>query len=227
MEARILIVEDETQIAELMELYFHREGAHVQIAATGEDALVAVRSDEPDLMILDINLPGLDGFDVMNEIRGFSSLPVIIVSAREADEDQIYGLGIGADEYVTKPISPKVLVARVRALLRRRSERPAREVHFGPYRFDPESYLLRRGDERVLLSAREFDILVALVDAGGRPLRSEELYEKVWGNRYGDIAAVGVYVQRLRRKLGDNPQQPRYIETIHGKGYRFAGASES
>jgi DNA-binding response OmpR family regulator len=227
MNARILIVEDEAQIAELLELYFRREGADVRIAATGEEAIAAVRAEEPDLMILDINLPGIDGFDVMNEIRGFSSLPVIIVSAREADEDQIYGLGIGADEYVTKPISPKVLVAHVRALLRRRAERPAREVQFGPYRFDPQSYNLRRGDERVLLSAKEYDILVALVNAGGRPLRSEELYEQVWGNRYGDIATVGVYVQRLRRKLGDDPQQPRYIETIHGKGYRFGGTTSS
>lgn len=221
MNAHILLVEDEREIADLIRLYFEREGATVTHADTGEQALRSFAESEIDLVLLDINLPGTDGFEVLAQIRRSADLPVIIVSAREADEDQIYGLGIGADEYVTKPFSPKVLVARARALLRRGSAR-GEDLRFGPYVFDAVRYVLTRDGERVSLSAKEFDVLTALIRAEGRPMRAEELYEAVWGNRYGDVTTVGVYVQRLRRKLEDDPQDPRFIETIHGKGYRFA-----
>lgn len=223
MNATVLVVEDEPEIAELIEIYFQGEGATVVHAPTGEAALEQFSAERFDLVLLDINLPGTDGFEVLAAIRRQADLPVIIISAREADEDQIFGLGIGADEYVTKPFSPKVLVARARALLRRHGSSDPRVVRFGPYTFKPGSYVLLKGEERVSLSAREFDVLSALITAGGRPLRAEELYESVWGNRYGDVTTVGVYVQRLRRKLEEDPQQPAYIETIHGKGYRFTG----
>ncbi len=225
MNATVLVVEDEPEIAELIELYFAGEGAEVVRAPTGERALELFAPDRFDLVLLDINLPGSDGFEVLAAIRRSTQVPVMIISAREADEDQIFGLGIGADEYVTKPFSPKVLVARARALLRRRASGDGRAVRFGPYTFNPDSYVLLKDGERVSLSAREFDVLAALVAAGGRPMRAEELYETVWGNRYGDVTTVGVYVQRLRRKLEDDPRTPAYIETIHGKGYRFAKGS--
>ncbi|MFP4378291.1 MAG: response regulator transcription factor [Spirochaetales bacterium] len=223
MNARVLIVEDEREIAELIELYFREEGADVTLAATGEQAIALAHQTRFDLVLLDINLPGTDGFEVLASIRKRDDVPVIIISAREADEDQIYALGIGADEYVTKPFSPKVLVARGRALLRRHAATPTTSgtLHFGPYTFDTDSYLLLRAGARVSLSAKEFDVLAALIDAGGAPLKSEEIYERVWENQYGDVATVGVYIQRLRRKLEDSPQDPEYIETIHGKGYRF------
>jgi DNA-binding response OmpR family regulator len=221
MDAKVLVVEDEREIAELIGMYFEREGAEVTQAYTGHEALDRFESARHDLVLLDINLPGTDGFEVLASLRRKADVPVIIISAREADEDQIYGLGIGADEYVTKPFSPKVLVARARALLRRRSGERSTLIRFGPYRYDPESYVLLRGDERVNLSAKEFDVLSALIEAGGRPLRSEELYEEAWGNSYGDVSTVGVYIQRLRKKLEDDPQEPEFIETVHGKGYRF------
>lgn len=222
MKARVLVVEDEREIAELIALYFDREGAEVSQAASGDEALALFAPSAFDIVILDINLPGTDGFEVLSQIRRQSEIPVLILSAREADEDQIYGLGIGADEYVTKPFSPRVLVARVRALLRRRTEEaPRTGIRFGPFRYDPASYVLVKNGDRVSLSAKEFDVLTALIEADGAPLRTEEIYERVWGNRYGDVSTVGVYVQRLRRKLEPDPAEPRFIETIHGKGYRF------
>lgn len=222
MNARVLVVEDEREIAELVELYLRREQADVVLAASGEEALRRFRDEIFDLVLLDINLPGVDGFEVLSELRRSGDIPVIVVSAREADEDQILALGIGADEYVTKPFSPRVLVARARAILRRRSEAGSSGVRFGDYRFDPETYVLKRGEERVNLSAKEFDVLAALLRAEGRPMRSEELYAEVWGNQYGDVATIGVYIQRIRRKLERDPREPEFVETIHGKGYRFA-----
>lgn len=221
MKARVLIVEDENEISELIALYFDREGAEVSQAASGDHALALFAPSVFDIVILDINLPGTDGFEVLSQIRRQSDIPVIILSAREADEDQIYGLGIGADEYVTKPFSPRVLVARARALLRRRSEAPHTGIRFGPFRYDPQSYVLVKNGDRVSLSAKEYDVLTALIQAEGAPLRAEDLYERVWGNQYGDVSTVGVYVQRLRRKLEADPGRPQFIETIHGKGYRF------
>jgi two-component system response regulator RegX3 len=223
MNARVLIVEDEREIAELIELYFRQDGADVTMAETGEEAIALANQTRFDLVLLDINLPGTDGFEVLAAIRKGDDVPVIIISAREADEDQIYALGIGADEYVTKPFSPKVLVARGRALLRRHATtgEASHALQFGPYSFDRDSYLLRKAGARVALSSKEFDVLAALIDAEGAPLKSEEIYDRVWENQYGDVATVGVYIQRLRRKLEDDPQEPEYIETIHGKGYRF------
>jgi DNA-binding response OmpR family regulator len=223
MNARVLIVEDEREIAELIELYFRQDGADVTLAASGDQAIELAGQTRFDLVLLDINLPGTDGFEVLAAIRKRDDVPVIIISAREADEDQIYALGIGADEYVTKPFSPKVLVARGRALLRRHTATsdPSYALHFGPYTFDRDAYLLQRAGKRVALSAKEIDVLAALIDAAGSPLKSEEIYDRVWENQFGDVATVGVYIQRLRRKLEDNPQDPEYIETIHGKGYRF------
>lgn len=221
MNASILVVEDEREIAELITVYLEREGVRVTPAATGEAALDLYRANEFDLVLLDINLPGTDGFEVLEQIRRSADTPVMIISAREADEDQIYGLGIGADEYVTKPFSPRVLVAKVRAMLRRGGTRSSPGIHFGSFTYQPDSYLLSRDGKRVLLSAKEFDVLRALIDADGVPLRSEELYARVWGNQYGDVTTVGVYIQRLRKKLENDPQNPVYIETIFGKGYRF------
>lgn len=225
MRGRILIVEDTTELADLYSLYLAKEGFECVIAPDAEAALPLVREGEWNLVILDINLPGMDGFEFLEQLRKFSPLPVMILSAREADEDVIHGLGVGADDFVTKPCPPRVLAARVRAYIRRSNAPLASsagtQYRFGPYEFDAEALYLTKEGRPISLSPREFGILQILVEAKGKPLSPEELYEKVWGQSFGDVSAVGVYIQRLRRKLEEDPAVPRYIQTQYGLGYRF------
>jgi DNA-binding response OmpR family regulator len=217
----VLIVEDEPEIAELIELYLGDEQLHSVIAASAEAGLAAMRETRFDAVVLDVNLPGMDGFEFLQRIRRTDDVPVIIVSAREEDEDVVYGLGVGADEFVTKPFAPKVLVARVRALLRRARGERRSLVRFGPYTLDPDGYTLLRGDERVRLSSREFDVLRHLALHPGVPMTPQRIYEDVWHNEFGDHTAVAVYVRRIRQKIEDDPQHPRFLQTVHGSGYRF------
>ncbi len=223
MQAAVLIVEDEPDLAALMALYLEKDGVNVCVAGSAEAGLKNLAATHFDLVVLDINLPGMDGFEFLLALRKESAIPVIICSAREADEDLILGLGIGADEFVTKPVAPRVLVARIRAMLRRSrlAEPTTHKLFFGPYTLDTEGFLLSRNGERVILSGKEFDLLIFLATHAGKAFSVKELYDAVWGNAYGDVGNVGVYVQRLRKKLEENPQDPRLIETVHGKGYRF------
>jgi two-component system response regulator RegX3 len=224
MKARVLIVEDVREMAELIAMYLANEGLETVSCQTAEEALELCRRSPPDIVVLDINLPGMDGFEFLQTLRRESPVPVLIVSARDSDEDMILGLGVGADEFVTKPFSPKVLAARVRALLRRTRDLSAPRtdiVRFGDYALDREGYTLKRGEHRVSLSSREFEVLSYLVEHAGKPRSPEEVYADVWRNQYGDLTAVGVYVQRLRRKLEADPANPVYIQTVHGRGYRF------
>ncbi|PKL23370.1 MAG: DNA-binding response regulator [Spirochaetae bacterium HGW-Spirochaetae-3] len=230
MKARVLIIEDVAELSDLVALYLSKEGMETRQAESGEDALALLRAEgagafAPDIVILDINLPGMDGFEFLHEFRKSGGCPVLIVSARDADEDIIAGLGYGADEFVTKPFSPRVLVARVRAMLRRVQDEPERRdgavVRFGPFSLDLEACMLRRGDERVALSAKEYSVLSYLASNPGKPLGPEAIYAAVWKNSYGDLTAVAVYIQRLRKKIEDDPAAPRYIETVYGMGYRF------
>ncbi len=224
VKATILIIEDDPDIANLIVTYLKRDGVHARICGTGEDGLKAIGEAAWDVIVLDLNLPGIDGFQVLQELRKTSQTPVIIVSARQDDSDIVLGLGIGADDFVVKPFSPKVLVARIRARIRRsREDGPSGSVYrFGPYYLEPESYLLRRDVERVALAPREFDLLVYLVKNAGAPKSPETIYDEVWGNAYGEVATVAVHIQRLRRKLEDNPSKPEFIVTVHGYGYAFA-----
>ena len=235
MKARVLIIEDVAELSDLVALYLSKEGMETRQAETGEDALAllgaggagsgAADGFVPDIVILDINLPGMDGFEFLHEFRKSGGCPVLIVSARDADEDIIAGLGYGADEFVTKPFSPRVLVARVRAMLRRVHDEPAPRdgaiVRFGPFAIDLDACVLKRGDERVALSAKEFAVLSFLIANAGKPLGPEAIYTGVWKNAYGDMTAVAVYIQRLRKKIETDPAVPRYIETVYGMGYRF------
>jgi two-component system response regulator RegX3 len=221
MKARVLIVEDELELAELIQMYLHKEGVESEICRDAETALLSLSGDEYDLLVLDINLPGMDGFELLQQIRPRISVPVIIVSARDADEDIIMGLGIGADEFVTKPFAPRVLVARIRALLRRSKSHSRQTISFGPFILEPEGYYLSRDGERIMLSSKEFEVLRHLVKNAGRAMSPEEIFREVWGNRYGDSTSVAVYIRRIRKKIEDDPQQPHYVQTIHGKGYRF------
>ena len=210
-------------MADLIRLYLVKEGMACSIAESAEDGLAAFAAQRFDLVVLDINLPGIDGFEFLQRIRKTSTVPVMIVSARDTDEDMILGLGIGADEFVTKPFSPKVLVARVRAMLRRASDLKSspNAVKFGDFLLDIDGYLLKRGGEKIPLSTKEFEVLSYLASHPGKALSPETIYSDVWKNQYGDVTAVGVYIQRLRKKLEEDPARPSLIETVHGMGYRF------
>lgn len=231
MKADVLIIEDVKEMSDLVALYLGKEGLTVHKSESAEEALVLLEKISPNIVILDLNLPGMDGFEFLHHFRKNNNIPVIIVSARDADEDIITGLGYGADEFVTKPFSPRVLTARVRALLRRShdfydKEHSSEEFNFGPFVLNCESCLLRKTfddgkTERILLSAKEFSVLEVLIKNKGKPLSPEFIYKEVWGNVYGDLSAVAVYIQRLRKKIEVDSSNPIYIETVFGLGYRF------
>lgn len=230
MKASVVIIEDIKEMSDLIHLYVRREGMDTAVFDNAEAALEYLKTSTPDLILLDINLPGMDGFEFLNIYHKQSDCPVLIVSARDSDEDIIMALGYGADEFVTKPFSPKVLMARIRALLRRKqsgvSSSSKNIIQFGPYTLNTESCLLKKGDERIHLSAKEFDILLYLINSKGKTSTPEEIYRKVWGSEFGDLTAVAVYVQRLRKKLEADPAAPHFIETVHGMGYRFVPDEE-
>ncbi len=227
MRGKILIVEDTRELAELYALYLNREGFECRIAPDAESGLplALARENGWNLIVLDINLPGMDGFEFLERLRKSSMIPVMILTAREAEEDVIHGLGVGADDFVTKPCPPRVLAARVRAYIRRAqvpaSGKEGTIWRFGPYELDAEALFLTKNGIPISLSPREFGILQTLIDARGKSFTPEELYDKVWGQNFGDVSAVGVYIQRLRRKIEDDPAMPRYIQTQYGLGYRF------
>lgn len=232
--AHVLIVEDDREIAELVAAYLSREGLVPAIVGSAEAAIMECVAALPELVILDLGLPGADGLDFLRHFRTRSTAPVIIVSARESDEDKIAGLGLGADDFVSKPFSPKVLAARVKAQLRRASYGAAIKdggpgsgrLAFGPYVLDYEGKLLERSGERVPLSRREFELLAFLATNEGKTYGPEELYRAVWDLEHGDLSTVAVHVQRIRRKIEEEGSPPRYLVTVPGAGYRFlSGAS--
>ncbi|MFP4066551.1 MAG: response regulator transcription factor [Spirochaetaceae bacterium] len=247
MNGSILIVEDDTDIAQLVATYLRREGFATEEVETGEAAIEAIAAQQPDLIVLDINLPGMDGFEVLQNVRREATIPVIVLTARQEEMDAVFGLGAGADEYVTKPFSPRVLAARVRALLRRvgegagpRGDKPAgraggatagatedppRRIPLGDVEVDLDtarvhhSGLDAREQQPVTLAPRELALLRFLFERDGTPASSAEIYEAVWGKAYGDLSSVAVHIQRLRRKLEADPGKPRYLVTRHGYGY--------
>ncbi|WP_296022774.1 MULTISPECIES: response regulator transcription factor [unclassified Treponema] len=226
MNSKILVVEDVPEMAELASMYLKKSGMTVESVGSAEEALEYIDKQMPDLIILDLNLPGMSGFDFLKKFRDEynSSLPVIIVSARDADEDIIKGLGNGADEFVTKPYSPKVLTARVEAILRRQAKVTAAaeaSYEFGPYTVLLNSCVLKKGPEKIPLSTKEYEVLEFLISHENEVLGPEKIYREVWKAQYGDITAVAVYVQRLRKKIEEDPSSPKYIKTVFGMGYKF------
>jgi len=220
----VLIIEDEQELAELIQLYARNEGIGTSWADSAEKGLSLIAKESFDLIILDINLPGMDGFEFLRQFREENRIPVIIVSAREADEDIILGLGIGADEFVTKPFAPKVLTARVKALLRRSkqfSDEKRLVFTFDDFILDYEGYILKKDNKLVALSTREFEVLQLLVKKAGDIISPEEIYKSVWDQEFGEITAVAVYIQRIRKKIEPDYRKPVYLKTIHGKGYQF------
>lgn len=224
LKAKILIVEDEKDIADIMILYLKKDGVETLWCDTGEKGLDAVSEQVFDLIVLDINLPGMDGFETLRKIRQKSQIPVIIVSARQEDVDMILGFGTGADDYVTKPFSPSVLTARIRAHLRRKEDSGNEADHvfsFGKFKLDSNKQILSHDGKNINLSPREMDLLIFLVLNPGKAFSQEELYKKIWGNNFGDLSTVSVHIRRLRKKLGEDSSLPRFIKTRYGFGYYF------
>jgi two-component system response regulator RegX3 len=225
MKGTILIIEDVKEISDLISLYLSREGLEVKAVESAEEGLAVLETWLPDLLILDLNLPGMDGYEFLRLWRRQNTTPVMIVSARDSDEDLVSGFSSGADEFVTKPFSPRVLAARVRALLLRirhtqeEAGKADRVFRFGPFTLNFDAYVLKREDQKIGLSAKEYQVLAYLAEHAGHPLGLEQIYGDVWKNAYGDFTAVAVYIQRLRKKIEDNPADPKYIETVHGMGY--------
>ena len=229
MSAKILIIEDVQEMADLVATYLEKDGLEVTKAGSAEEALEILKSLTPNLLLLDLNLPGMSGFDFLKKFRVENqTIPVIIVSARDADEDIIEGLGTGADEFVTKPFSPRVLVAKVNANLRRNSEISAAAEDFksfGDFKLLLNSCVLKKGAEKIPLSTKEYKVLEYLVKHEGEVLNPETIYNAVWNSSFGDITAVAVYIQRLRKKIEKNPAEPEFLLTEFGKGYRFNSKS--
>jgi DNA-binding response OmpR family regulator len=220
---RILVVDDEAPIVDLVRGYLEREGFAVESAADGPSAVEAVRTSAPDVVVLDVMLPGLDGIEVCRQIRTFSNAYVLMLTARGEEIDRIMGLTVGADDYLVKPFSPRELVARVKALLRRPLT-PAEPASAIPTGLDLDSArrLVRVDGTAVDVTALEFDLLAVLVRDPGVVIGRQALLDRVWGSEFvADDHLVDVHIGNLRKKLGDDPTQPRFIETVRGVGYRL------
>lgn len=220
---RILVVDDEAPIVDLLTGYLAREGFAVAAATDGPAAVEAVRATSPDVVILDVMLPGLDGVEVCRQIRGFSDAYVLMLTARSEEIDRIVGLTVGADDYLVKPFSPREVVARVKAMLRRpRSPAPAPPAAPAGLEIDVPRHVVKVDGEPVDLTALEFGILAALARDPGVVLSRQALLDRVWGHDFvADDHLVDVHVANLRRKLGDDPARPRFVETVRGVGYRL------
>jgi two-component system response regulator VicR len=226
-QERVLVVDDEPIVTEVVQRYLAREGYRVTIAADGESALRLARETGPDLIVLDLMLPKLDGLEVCQRLRAEYGVPIIMLSAKGEESDKILGLGLGADDYVTKPFSPGELTARVKAVLRRASARTAQQrdgdvLRFDGLRINPRARLVERDGEPVHLTAKEFDLVYFLAKNAGQVFTREQLLDNVWDFEwYGDASTVTVHIRRLREKVEPNPMRPRYVKTVWGVGYKF------
>jgi DNA-binding response OmpR family regulator len=218
----VLVVEDEPEIAALMRDFLAADGFGVLLAVDAEEAAEALRT-APDCVLLDVMLPGASGFDLCRDIRSASDVPVLFLSARGGDADKLRGLGLGADDYIVKSVTPAEVVARVKAVLRRSGpgRAPAR-LRFGSLEVDLAAHEVHVAGRLVRMTAREFELLRVFVQHPRQVFSREQLFELLWGS-YGDRSAVSVYVSRVREKIEDDPADPRYIVTVWGAGYRFDG----
>jgi DNA-binding response OmpR family regulator len=222
--AKILIVDDEPKIVRLVADYLDAAGFRVTTARSGEEALMRARTESPDLVVLDLGLPGLDGLDVTRNLRRDGELPIIMLTARDDETDRIIGLELGADDYVTKPFSPRELVARVRAVLRRHAGAAQVEVlRAGELELDVPRMRLTRGDEPIELTATEFSLLAAMARHPGRVFTRSQLLDAIHGVAFESYErAIDAHVKNIRRKLEPDPRTPQYLLTVYGVGYRLA-----
>ncbi|OHQ77872.1 DNA-binding response regulator [Corynebacterium sp. HMSC073H12] len=226
----VLIVEDETALAEPLAFLLQREGFEVRMAADGQEALAEFSKAEPDIVLLDLMLPGMSGTEVCKNIRLKSAVPVIMVTARDTEIDKVVGLEIGADDYVTKPYSSRELIARIRAVLRRGRHDDSDDVEDlyeevlrgGPVVLDVERHVVTVDGDDVAMPLKEFDLLEYLLRNRGRVLTRGQLIDRVWGSDYvGDTKTLDVHIKRLRSKIERNPSSPEFLVTVRGLGYKF------
>ncbi|MCY0879002.1 MAG: response regulator transcription factor [Firmicutes bacterium] len=224
MMQRVLVVDDETAIVELVRYHLSREGFQVEALDNGQAAVERVMHEPFDLIILDVMLPGMSGLDACRAIRQQSDVPIIMLTARKDEVDRVLGLELGADDYVTKPFSPRELVARVKAILRRsqKGREDSGEIRYPGLEVDVDRRTVTVDGRPVNLTFTEFELLTILARHPGRAFSREELLVRVWGEDfYGDARTVDVHIRHVREKLQEDPQNPRFIETVRGIGYRF------
>ena len=224
-EERILVVEDEPMVAEVVGRYLRRDGHDVQCVADGAMALDAFTRFQPDLVVLDVMLPNLDGMEVCRQIRAMSQVPVIMLTARGEEIDKLLGLGLGADDYMTKPFSPRELAARVKTVLRRSSARAdidGEALRFEDLRINGRTRVVEDRRGAIKLTAREFDLLIHLAKHPNQVFSRDQLMNSVWDYEFaGDASTVTVHMRRLRAKVEADPSRPRHLKTIWGVGYKF------
>jgi DNA-binding response OmpR family regulator len=223
---KILVVDDDAKTVELIRRYLERDGHQVLTAHDGRMALELARQRRPDLIVLDLMLPGLDGLEVCRQLRGETQVPILMLTARTTEDDKLLGLELGADDYVTKPFSPREVAARVLAILRRSEDAPAppsTPIQRGPLRMDPRRHQAFLGEAELSLTPKEFRLLWLLANEAGRVYSRPELVAEAFGLDYeGFDRTIDVHMLNLRRKLEADPSNPRFIQTIFGVGYKFA-----
>ncbi|MCT4564344.1 MAG: response regulator transcription factor [Maledivibacter sp.] len=233
MGKRILVVDDEKEICELIRDYLVKEGFEVILANDGEQGLQYYRQYEPLLIILDVMLPKIDGMEICRIVRSESLIPIVMLSARKSDVDKILGLGFGADDYISKPFSPRELVARVKAHLRRYKMLSSKindndhMLRYGDLEIDKKGYNVYVGGTKVDLAAKEFEVLLHLAVHPHQVFTRDQIFEKIWGyNEFGDISTITVHIRKIREKIENNPSSPKYIKTVWGVGYKFDGGEK-
>jgi len=220
----IMVVEDDESLAAWIADYLNSHHYQVSVATRGDDALELIKADDPDLVVLDVMLPGLSGMEVCAQARQFYSRPIIMLTAQSEEEDEIRGLETGADDFLPKPVKPKVLLARIKALLRReQSDEPVHIIRIGGLYIDPTSRTLTLNEQDINLSSHEFDLLTLLASQAGMPVSREKLISQMRGIEYDGLdRSIDISISRLRKKLGDIASNPERIKTIRGKGYLLA-----
>jgi len=221
----VLIIEDENDLSIVLKDYLERAGYDVLTAATGDQGFTLWQEQHPNMVLLDLNLPGMDGIDIARRIRQKDDTPIIMVTARVEELDRLLGLELGADDYITKPYSPREVVARVKAVLRRvekSTEKPLDVIAVSDLKIDPDAFLVRQSGEDIELTPTEFSLLMTLAGQPGRVFSRLQLLEASQGVAYeGYERSIDTHIKNLRTKLGDDSKEPRYIETVFGVGYRF------
>lgn len=221
MAAKILVVDDDPAISEMLTIVLESEGFEPVAVTDGNEAVPTARAVQPDLILLDLMLPGMNGVDICRVIRQESSVPIVMLTAKTDTVDVVLGLESGADDYITKPFKPKELVARIRARLRRIEDVPAEVIEVGDLAIDVPEHTVKRGDEEIPLTPLEFDLLLELARKPRQVHTREELLESVWGYRHAsDTRLVNVHVQRLRAKIEKDPENPQIVLTVRGVGYK-------
>ncbi len=224
MADTVLIVDDDESVQTMLFKVIRSNGLQAEVASGGEEAIALASRKEYDLILLDVNMPGIDGFQVVQALRSRDiRTPIIIVSGRQEDYDTLYGLDIGADDYVTKPFNPIVLGAKVKALIRRSKGTGETEsvITAGPFRYNTSTLRLYKDGQEIVLSSKENAIMKLFLDNVNRIFSKDMIYELVWGHAIIDENAIMVYINRLRQKIEDDPARPKYIQTVRGLGYRF------